>query len=69
VRIREVTETGLIVTANFAVYRLRHQLVDTYVGRYTYKLELRDGELRIRERKAVLDLETLRPHGKVSIIV
>jgi p-cumate 2,3-dioxygenase subunit beta len=26
------------VTANFAVYRMRYELVDTYVGRYDYKL-------------------------------
>jgi hypothetical protein len=29
----------------------------------------RDGQLKIRERKAILDLEALRPQGKVSIIL
>jgi hypothetical protein len=29
----------------------------------------RQGELKIQHRKAILDLEALRPHGKVSIIL
>jgi p-cumate 2,3-dioxygenase beta subunit len=69
VQIREAEGDRLTVTANFAVYRLRHELMDTYVGKYTYTLALVDGALRIQNRKAVLDLESLRPHGKVSIII
>ena len=57
------------VTANFVVYRMRYELIDTYVGRYEYTLVRRDGKLKIRERKAILDLEALRPHGKVSFIL
>jgi p-cumate 2,3-dioxygenase subunit beta len=57
------------VAANFVVYRMRYELVDTYVGRYEYTLARRDGKLKIRERKAILDLEALRPHGKVSFIL
>jgi p-cumate 2,3-dioxygenase beta subunit len=57
------------VTANFVVYRLRYELMDTYVGRYEYTLVRRAGKLKIRERKAVLDLEALRPHGKISFIL
>lgn len=69
VQIQTIEGETIHATANFAVYRLRHELMDTYVGRYEYKLVWRDGTLKIRERKAVLDLETLRPHGKVSIVV
>jgi len=60
----------LTVTANFAVWRFQHGTTDTYVGRYVHAL-VRDGAgtLRFRERKAVLDLETLRPHGKLSFIL
>jgi p-cumate 2,3-dioxygenase subunit beta len=57
------------VTANFAVYRIRYEIMDIYVGRYEYRLVRRAGELRIRERRAILDLESLRPHGKLSIIL
>ncbi len=69
VRIREVTDEAIRITANFAVYRLRFGQVDTYVGRYEHMLVLRDGALKIQKRKAILDLEALQPHGKVSIIL
>ena len=48
---------------------MRFEQVDTYVWRYEYALEHRDGRLKIREHKAILDLDALRPHGKVSIIL
>ena len=69
VRIRGVEGENISVTANFAVYRMRFEHTDTYVGRYEYTLTQRDGRLKIRARKAILDLEALRPHGKVSIIL
>ena len=60
----------LSVTANFVVYRMRFQNIDPYIGTYHYKLIPRgDGAFTIRERRVVLDLEALRPHGKVSFIV
>lgn len=59
----------ILVTANFAVYRMRYESVDTYVGHYDYKLIRIGNALRIRERRAVLDNETLRPHGKISFIL
>lgn len=69
VRIRGVENDCISVTANFAVYRLRLEQVDTYVGRYEYVLVHHQGCLKIRERRAILDLEALRPHGKVSFIL
>jgi p-cumate 2,3-dioxygenase beta subunit len=69
VRIRGVEGDTIQVTANFVVYRMRYELVDTYIGRYEYTLVQGDGGLKIRERRAILDLEALRPHGKVSIIL
>jgi p-cumate 2,3-dioxygenase beta subunit len=69
VRIRSVEGDTISVTANFAVYRMRMEQLDTYVGRYEYTLVRQEGKLKIRERRAVLDLESLRPQGKVSIIL
>jgi p-cumate 2,3-dioxygenase beta subunit len=57
------------IAANFVVYRLRHELVDTYIGHYEYELVRREGELKIRKRKAILDIEALRPQGKISFIL
>jgi p-cumate 2,3-dioxygenase beta subunit len=69
VRILGIAGDTIRITANFVVYRMRYELVDTYVGRYEHTLVQQDGELKIRKRKAILDLEVLRPHGKVSIIL
>lgn len=69
VRIRKIEGNHLDVTANFVVYRIRMEQVDTYVGRYEYRLVQHDGQLKIRERRAILDLDALRPQGKVSIIL
>lgn len=62
-------DEGLRVSANFVVYRMRHELVDAYVGRYEHLLVAQEGGLLFRERKAVLDLEALRPAAKISIIL
>jgi len=56
-------------TANFAVYRMRYESVDTYIGRYDYRLARVGNELKIKERRAILDNEALRPHGKISFIL
>jgi p-cumate 2,3-dioxygenase beta subunit len=69
VKIQSVDGDVITVTANFVVYRMRFQNIDPYIGRYTYKLIQKDGSFKILERRAVLDLEALRPHGKVSFIV
>jgi p-cumate 2,3-dioxygenase beta subunit len=56
------------VAANFAVYRSRRD-VSVYMGQYRYRL-VRDGvSFRIRFRRAELDVETLDPHGTLSIIL
>lgn len=69
VRIRSAEGENIYVTANFVIYRMRFEQMDTYVGRYEYTLVQRGGRLKIRARRAILDLEGLRPHGKVSIIL
>ena len=69
VRILGADGDNILVTANFAVYRMRYESVDTYVGHYNYKLVRLGKELKIRERRAILDNEALRPHGKISFIL
>lgn len=59
----------LEVTANFIVYRMRYGFTDTYVGKYSYTLLNRNNEIKILNRKAALDLEGLRPHSRISIIL
>jgi p-cumate 2,3-dioxygenase beta subunit len=60
----------ILVRANFVVYRCVRQQVDVYPGRYEMTL-VEGGEhgFLIRQRKAILALPTLRPAGRVSIIL
>jgi len=56
--------------ANFLIHRIRGRTVDVYPGHY--ELELRIGGAAVFEfalRRAVLALEELRPHGRVSFIL
>jgi p-cumate 2,3-dioxygenase beta subunit len=69
VRILGADGDDILVTANFAIYRMRYESVDTYVGHYNYKIAHNGEELKIRERRAILDNEALRPHGKISFIL
>ena len=69
VRVVAAEGENILVTANFAVFRMRYESVDTYIGHYDYKLVRAANDLRIRERRAVLDNEALRPHGKISFIL
>jgi p-cumate 2,3-dioxygenase beta subunit len=69
VRVLGIEADNILATANFSVHRMRYESVDTYIGRYEYKL-IRMGQLlKIRERRAILDNEALRPHGKISFIL
>ncbi len=69
VRILGAEGANILVTANFAVYRMRYEQVDSYIGHYEYKLVRVGADLRIRERRAILDNECLRPQGKISFIL
>src|SRR5258708_8400744 len=40
---------SILVTANFAVHRMRYESFDTYIGHYDDKLVRKGSELRIRE--------------------
>ena len=64
------TPATATVTANFAAWRFQLGTTDTYVGKYVHQLVRGPaGGLLFRERRAVLDMETLRPHGRVSFIL
>jgi p-cumate 2,3-dioxygenase subunit beta len=69
VRVLECNGEEALVTANFAVWRFQLDSTDVYVGKYMHKLVRTPEGLRFNERRAVLDLETLRPHGKLSFIL
>jgi 3-phenylpropionate/cinnamic acid dioxygenase small subunit/phenylpropionate dioxygenase-like ring-hydroxylating dioxygenase large terminal subunit len=70
VRAHHIGDGAVDARANFVVYRSRRSIVDVYPGRYELLLE-RGGPagFRLRTRKAILSLEELRPHGRVSFIL
>ena len=47
----------------------RHEQADVYIGRYLNVLVRGPSSLIFRARRAVLDREILRPHGKLSVII
>lgn len=69
VRVLQTDDGSLAATASFAVYRIRSGNMDVFVGRYDYVLVRAGDELKIKHRRATLDLESLSPHGAVSIIL
>jgi len=70
VRILGVEDGEMHVTANYIVYRTRNEQLHPLVGRYDYRLRpAADGAFKIAHRRATLDLEAMRDHGAVSIIL
>jgi p-cumate 2,3-dioxygenase beta subunit len=69
VLIEERDDSELRVSAAFAVHRFKNAAADVYVGSYRYRLKIVDGGLRIREKRSMLDMDALRPHGRVSILL
>ena len=69
VRIKDINGEEIRVNTSFLVYRIRSGHVDPLIGSYSYTLRRVAGSLKIAARRAVLDLEALRPHGTLSIIL
>ena len=69
VRVGTCQDDVTLVSAAFVTFRTKHALTDTYMGRLLYRLRRVDGQWRIREKRCELDLDGLRPHGRVSIIL
>ncbi len=70
VRITGVDGDVIAVVANFIVHRFRHNdLQRVFVGHYRYKLRRQGGQLKIAERRAILDAEELGLLGSVSFIL
>lgn len=70
VRVAPQPDGSLRVRANFVVFRNRRRADKRmFTGEYRYILHRMDGELRIHERRAVLDAEELGELGSVSFIL
>lgn len=67
--IAESRDNGVAARASFVVYRSKDGVTDAFIGHYLYLL-VDDGEtLKIARKTCVLDIESLRPHGRISFIL
>ena len=67
-----IAQEAAVVTVHcgFVVYRSKQGVNDVYPGHSIYRLiVMPEGGFAIRSKRAVLDVDTLRPQGKVSIIL
>lgn len=69
VRVLDANDDQSHVEAAFCVYRTKWGNTDLFVGRYDYLLRRTAEGLRIRRKRCVLDLDGLRPQGRVSILL
>ena len=69
VRLGETSDSSLQVRAAFLIYKIRDGNVDQFVGRYEHTLVANGEGLKFRKRRAVLELEVLRPGGRLSFIL
>ena len=70
VRIVKETEDGEIhVECNYVAYRSKRDKMDIFPGYHEYRLIVEDGQFRIREKRTIVQLDAIRPHGKISIIL
>ena len=69
VRILEQGLEQVKVESSFITYRASQGVTDTFYGRHEHCLVERGNQLRILEKRTILDMETLRPQGRLSIIV
>jgi p-cumate 2,3-dioxygenase subunit beta len=69
VRIRGRTDDELDVGAAVLTYRTKMGLTETYIGSYRYRIAVTPDGLRIREKRCNLDMDGLKPNGRISIIL
>jgi p-cumate 2,3-dioxygenase beta subunit len=69
VRLHSTEDDEVGVRANFVTYRTKDGVTDQYVGSYRYRLLPYESSFRILEKRCLLDMDGLRPQGRISIIL
>ena len=69
VRATHIGDGTVEVSANFIVYRSQSSTLNVFPGHYQYVLEQNGDSFKIRMKKAILDMQELRPHGRVAFIL
>lgn len=68
VRVRREGEV-IHARSSFIVYRSKDITSDAFVGHYMHEIVERNGQMMIAKKTCVLDMEALRPHARISIIL
>jgi p-cumate 2,3-dioxygenase subunit beta len=68
VRVRREGEV-IHARSSFIVSRAKDITHDLFVGHYLHELVELEGTLKIAKKTCVLDMEALRPHARISIIL
>lgn len=53
----------------FVTYRSKNDVTDCYFGHHLYQIQVNDGGMKILSKRTMLDMSSLRPQGRVSIIL
>lgn len=69
VRIKGQEGEVIHVQCNFTTYRTKREVVDCFIGVNEYQLIVKDNNIVIKDKKVILKLDSLRPHGKISLIL
>ena len=69
VRILGLVEAGVEVGCTFVTRRTKHSITDNYFGHVRYILRDEGGQLKIASKRVFLDMNALKPQGRVSIIL
>lgn len=66
----KTTENGVTqVKANFTVWRTKENTTTSYMGEYHYQLVRQDGNIMIRAKRCILDLNSLYDQGRLTTIL
>ena len=69
VRVEGADESGTQIACSFVTYRSKNNITDTYIGHAHYTLVDDGGQLKIKSKRVLLGMNSLQPHGKISIIL
>jgi len=62
-------EPEIKVRSNFVTYRTKFDQTVVFMGHHIYRLEPEDRSFRIREKRCVLDFDSLSQQGKATILL
>lgn len=69
VRLTKVEDGVIHVNCNFITYRTKREKLDPFIGTIEYQFVIESGDLKIQQKKVMLQLDSLRPQGKLSFIL